>query len=55
MFDRLFARVRPFHKYLIGAAWFFVGFSLLTHLIRTHCIKPRASGLRPTVSQGLKA
>ena len=29
MFDRLFARVRPFHKYLIGAAWFFVGFSLL--------------------------
>ncbi len=29
MFDRLFARVRPFHKYLIGAAWFFVVFSLL--------------------------
>ncbi len=29
MFDRLFARVRPFHKYIIGAAWFFVGFSLL--------------------------
>ena len=29
MFDRLVARVRPFHKYLIGAAWFFVGFSLL--------------------------
>lgn len=29
MFDRLFARVKPFHKYLIGAAWFFVVFSLL--------------------------
>ncbi len=29
MFDRLFERVRPFHKYIIGAAWFFVGFSLL--------------------------
>ena len=29
MFDRLFAQVRPFHKYIIGAAWFFVGFSLL--------------------------
>ena len=29
MFERLFARVRPFHKYIIGAAWFFVGFSLL--------------------------
>ncbi len=29
MFDRLFARVRPAHKYIIGAAWFFVVFSLL--------------------------
>lgn len=29
MFDRLFARVKPFHKYIIGAAWFFVVFSLL--------------------------
>ncbi|MEE9130282.1 MAG: hypothetical protein V3T84_09705 [Phycisphaerales bacterium] len=29
MFDRLFERVRPFHKYIIGAAWFFVIFSLL--------------------------
>ncbi len=29
MFDRLFERVKPFHKYIIGAAWFFVGFSLL--------------------------
>ena len=29
MFNRLFERVKPFHKYLIGAAWFFVGFSLL--------------------------
>jgi hypothetical protein len=29
MFDRLFARVKPFHKYIIGASWFFVGFSLL--------------------------
>ena len=29
MFERLFERVKPFHKYIIGAAWFFVGFSLL--------------------------